>query len=104
MLVYYITPGLLLIGCLVTVLSHLQGSQQALAHQLLGGCIRHEGQASQHLQTGQLTLVLGAADEGEHGCHHAALYDLSAGYCVVLPQQTCTTTLYTSRNIYIVST
>jgi len=87
--------------CLVTVLSHLQGGQQALTHQLLGSCIRDKSQASQHLQAGQLALVLGTADEGQHGCHHTALYDLSTGYCVMLPQQTCTSTLYIYIYIYI---
>ena len=87
--------------CLVTVLSHLQGGQQALTHQLLGSCIRDKSQASQHLQAGQLALVLGTADEGQHGCHHTALYDLGTGYCVVLPQQTCTSTLYIYIYIYI---
>lgn len=64
---------------------HLQGCQQSLTQQLLGSGVGHKGQAGQHLQACQLALVLGGANEGQHGSKHPALYDLVAGDAVVLP-------------------
>lgn len=60
-----------------------------MTHQLLGSNVRDQGQAGQHLQACQLALVLGGANKGQHGCKHAPLNDLIAGYAVVLPQQPC---------------
>ena len=43
-----------------------------------------KGKAGKDLQASQLALMLGAADEGQHSCHHTAADDLVAGNAVVL--------------------